>query len=42
MPMSTEDKEFINEHVSNTIVWFVGLPLFVIIVLLGIIAYNTW
>jgi hypothetical protein len=42
MPMSTEDKEFINEHVSNTIVWFVGLPLSVIIVLLGIIVYKIW
>tara|TARA_B110000211_G_C13879249_1_gene464415 strand:- start:674 stop:802 length:129 start_codon:yes stop_codon:yes gene_type:complete len=42
MPMSREDREFINEHVANTIVWFVGLPLSVIIVLLGIIAYNTW
>ena len=42
MPMSTEDKEFINEHVSNTIVWFVGLPLLVIIVLLGVITFKIW
>ena len=42
MPMSIEDRRFINEHVGNTIVWFVGLPLLVIIVLLGVITFKIW
>ena len=42
MPMSREDHLYIDEYITGTIVWFVGLPLSVIIVLLSIIAYNTW
>jgi hypothetical protein len=42
MPMSREDHLFIDEHIAKTIVWFVFAPLLFIIILLGIIAYNTW
>jgi len=42
MSMSRNDWDFIDEHIANTIVWFVGVPLLVVIVLLSIIVYNTW
>jgi hypothetical protein len=42
MPMSRNDWEFIEEHVVNTIMWFVCVPLLIIIVLLGIIFYKIF
>ena len=42
MPMSYDDHLFLKEHVSDTITWFVLVPLLIIIVLLGIIAFMMW
>jgi len=40
MPMSRDDHLFIEEHVSDTIMWFLFVPLLIIIILLGIIVYK--
>jgi len=40
MSMSYDDHVFLKEHVSDTITWFVLVPLLIIIVLLGIIVYK--
>ena len=42
MPMSRDDHLFLKEHVSDTLTWFVFVPLLIIIVLLGIIAFMMW
>ena len=42
MPMSYDDHLFLKEHVSDTIMWFLFVPLLIIIVLLGIIAFMMW
>ena len=40
MPMSHDDHLFIEEHIVDTMWWFLFVPLLIIIVLLGIIVYK--